>query len=43
MAAKGKTYKPKTMPEYYELDGIYYAEVDAPEFEDGVGYEVVKI
>jgi hypothetical protein len=29
--------------EYYVLDGVYYAEVDAEEFEDGVGYEVVKI
>ena len=28
--------------EYYFLDGVYYAEVDAPEFEDGIGYEVVK-
>jgi len=29
--------------EYYVLDDVYYAEVDAEEFEDGVGYEVVKI
>jgi Family of unknown function (DUF6515) len=28
--------------EYYMLDGIYYAEVDMPEFEDGIGYEVVR-
>lgn len=29
--------------EYYVLDGVYYAEVDAAEFEDGIGYQVVKI
>lgn len=29
--------------EYYELDGVYYAEVDASEFDDGIGYEVVKL
>ncbi len=27
--------------EYYVLDDVYYAEVDAPEFEDKIGYEVV--
>jgi hypothetical protein len=27
--------------EYYVLDDVYYAEVDAPEFEDKTGYEVV--
>ena len=25
--------------EYYVLDDVYYAEVDAPEFEDKIGYE----
>ena len=29
--------------EYYFLDGIYDAEVDAPEFADGVGYDVVRV
>jgi hypothetical protein len=29
--------------EYYLLDGTYYAEVDASEFDDGVGYEVVEL
>jgi hypothetical protein len=29
--------------EYYVLDDVYYAEVEAKEFEDGVGYEVVKL
>jgi hypothetical protein len=29
--------------EYYVLDGVYYAEVEAKEFEDGIGYEVVKV
>lgn len=29
--------------EYYVLDDTYYAEVDTDEFEDGVGYEVVKL
>ena len=28
--------------EYYELEGTFYSEVDAPEFEDGVGYEVIQ-
>lgn len=28
--------------EYYVLDGITYAEVDAPEFPDGIGYEVIS-
>ena len=28
--------------EYYVLDDVYYAEVDVPDFEDHVGYEVVK-
>jgi hypothetical protein len=27
--------------EYYVLDDVIFAEVDAPEFEDGVGYEVI--
>lgn len=27
--------------EYYVLDDVYYAEVDVPEFEDKIGYEVV--
>lgn len=27
--------------EYYVLDDIYYAEVEAPEFDDKIGYEVV--
>lgn len=38
-------YQVKTVngKEYYELDGVYFAEVDAPEFEDGVGYEVTLI
>ncbi len=36
-------YEIKTIDgnEYYYLYGDYYAEVDAPEFVDGVGYEVV--
>lgn len=29
--------------EYYVLDGVYYSEVDAPEFEDGIGYEIVGV
>ncbi len=29
--------------EYYYLDGVYYAEVDEKDFEDGVGFEVVKL
>ena len=29
--------------ELYSLDGVLYQEVDAEEFEDGVGYEVVKM
>jgi hypothetical protein len=29
--------------EYYVLDGVYYAEAEAKEFEDGVGYEVIKV
>jgi uncharacterized protein YxjI len=29
--------------EYYYLDGVYYAEVDAPEFEDKIGYQVVEM
>lgn len=28
--------------EYYVLDGVTYAEVDAPEYPDGVGYEVIS-
>lgn len=38
-------YEVKSMngKEYYEIDGVYFAEVDAPEFEDGVGYEVTAI
>ncbi|MDP4186017.1 MAG: DUF6515 family protein [Bacteroidota bacterium] len=28
--------------EYYYFDGTYYAEVNAPEFPDGVGYQVVQ-
>lgn len=28
--------------EYYYLDGAYYAEVDAGEFDDGIGYQVVN-
>jgi hypothetical protein len=27
--------------EYYVLDDVYYAEVEAPEFDDTIGYEVV--
>jgi hypothetical protein len=29
--------------EYYVLDGVYYAEVETSEFEDGIGYQVVKV
>jgi len=29
--------------EYYELDGVYYAEVDASDIDGGIGYQVVKI
>ena len=29
--------------EYYYLDGVYYAEVDAPELPDKVGYQVVQL
>ncbi|WP_333818871.1 DUF6515 family protein [Ohtaekwangia sp.] len=38
-------YEVKTInnQEYYELDGVYYAEVETPDLEDGVGYEVIKI
>jgi hypothetical protein len=38
-------YEVKTLAgiEYYVLDGTYYSEVDAPEFEDKLGYEVVEI
>jgi len=38
-------YEVKTVGdnEYYALDGVTYAEVDAPEFKDGVGYQVVKV
>jgi len=38
-------YEVKTIgdSEYYVLDGVTYAEVDAPEFEDGVGYQVMKV
>lgn len=28
--------------EYYYFEGTYYAEVDAPEFPDGIGYQVVE-
>ncbi|PTS94272.1 hypothetical protein DBR11_23740 [Pedobacter sp. HMWF019] len=28
--------------EYYYFDGTYYAEVDAPEFPNGIGYQVVN-
>lgn len=39
----GYEVKTKDGTEYYVLDDVYYAEVDAPEFEDGVGYEVVNM
>ena len=39
----GYEVKSKSGNEYYVLDGVYYSEVDAPEFEDGVGYEVVEV
>jgi len=29
--------------EYYELDGVYYQEVETDEIEGGVGYEVVNL
>lgn len=37
-------YEVKTIgdTEYYVLDDVYYAEIESAEFEDGVGYEVVK-
>lgn len=38
-------YEVKTIKdqEYYVLDDVYYAEVEAEDMEDGVGYQVVRI
>ncbi|MCA6074048.1 DUF6515 family protein [Fulvivirga sedimenti] len=38
---EGYTVKVIDDVEYYELDGVTYREVDAEEFEDGVGFEVI--
>lgn len=39
----GYTVENNNGTEYYVLDGVTYAEVDAPEYPNGVGYQVISV